>query len=158
MKHTFTLPNFPDSYFEIDTSIWTGKSKLKKDTILLEQSNESGKPFLIPDKTGNIIKAFPKKSLPDFVPDLEINGVKNQIFKKLAWYQYTLGALPLAMLFFGGAIGGGTGAVATMINFNIFREEGSEPLKYLKVVGIIVAAFLLYLGLSVGLLLLLNNK
>ena len=62
------------------------------------------------------------------------------------------------MLFFGGAIGGGTGAVATMINFNIFREEGSEPLKYLKVVGVIVAAFLLYLGLSVGLLLLLNNK
>lgn len=158
MKHTFTLANFPGSNFEIETSIWTGKSKLTKDNVSIEQSNESGKPFLIPDRTGNIVKAFPKKSLPDFGPSLEINGVKNHIFKKLEWYQYTLGALPILMLFFGGAIGGGIGGVATMINFNIFREEGSEPLKYLKVVGVIIAAFLLYLGLSVGLLLLINNR
>jgi hypothetical protein len=158
MKHTFTLPNFPGSNFEIETSFWTGKSKLTKDNVLIEQSNESGKPYLIPDQTGNIIKAFPKKSLPDFGTTLEINGVKNHIFKKLEWYQYTLGALPILMLFFGGAIGGGIGGAATMINLNIFREEGSDLSKYLKVIGVIVAAFLVYLGLSFGILLLINKS
>ncbi|WP_111310071.1 hypothetical protein [Confluentibacter sediminis] len=148
MKHTFQLQDFPNSYFEIETSIFTGKSKLLKNNIQVEQSTEKGRPFLIPNETGELIKAFPKQSFPDTVPALEINGVKNQIVAKLQWFQYVLGGLPILLLFVGGAIGGAIGAVAAVTNFNIFRQEGSETLKYLKVAGVILATYTLYFVLA----------
>ena len=91
MKYKFQLSDFPNSSFEIETSIWTGKSKLFKDNVQVEQSKEKGKPFIIPNGTEEPIKAFPKPSLPDVVPTLEINGIKNQIVPKLKWFQYVLG-------------------------------------------------------------------
>ncbi len=144
MKYNFQLPDFPNSNFEIEISIWTGKSKLLKDNVQVEQSKEKGKPFLILTDTGELIKAYPKQSLPDFVPTLEINGTKNQIVEKLKWFQYALGGLPILLLFAGGAIGAGIGAVGAMTSFNIFRQEGTMTSKYLKVIGIVVTTFLLY--------------
>lgn len=144
MKHKFQLLDFPNSNFEIETSIWTGKSKLLKDNVPVEQSKEKGRPFLIPNGTGDSIKVFPKQSFPDFIPTLEINGVKNQIVEKLKWFQYVLGGLPIILLFAGGAIGGAIGVVGAITNFNIFREEGSEASKYLKVTGVVLATFTLY--------------
>ncbi|MFA9189010.1 hypothetical protein AAGV33_11735 [Flavobacterium sp. FBOR7N2.3] len=144
MKHKFQLLDFPNSNFEIETSIWTGKSKLLKDNVQVEQSKEKGRPFLIPNGTSDLIKAFPKQSFPDFIPTLEINGVKNQIVEKLKWFQYVLGGLPIILLFAGGAIGGAIGVVGAITNFNIFREEGSEASKYLKVTGVVLATFTLY--------------
>ena len=148
MKYTFQLPDFPAVNFELTTSIWTGKSKLKKDNVAIEQSKEKGKPFLIPSTNGAIVKAFPKPSFPDMVPTLEINGVKNLIVEKLKWFQYVLGGLPFLLLFIGGAIGGIIGALATITNFNTLRQEGSEASKYMKVIGIIVASYVLYLTLA----------
>ena len=148
MRHKFQLTDFPDSNFEIETSIWTGKSKLLKDDVHVEQSKEKGKPFLIPKGNGELIKAFAKSSFPDFVPTLEINGIKNQVVEKLKWFQYVLGGLPILLVFVGGAIGGVIGAVGAITNFNIFRQEGSEASKYLKVIGIVFAAFVLYFILA----------
>lgn len=144
MKYNFKLPDFPNSDFEIETSIWTGKSKLSMDNLQLEQSKEKGNPFLIPSTNGEFVKAFPKQSLPDFVPTLEINGIKNQIVEKLKWVQYAIGGLPILLLFIGGAIGGVIGALGAMTNFNIFRQEGSEMSKYLKVIGIVIVSYILY--------------
>lgn len=144
MKYHFKLPDFPNSDFEIETSIWTGKSKLLKDNVVLEQSKERGKPFLIPNDTGQILKAFPKPTFPDFVPSLEINGSKYSVAEKLKWYQYIIGGLPIILLFLGGAIGGGIGAVASIYNFNTFRQENTNSIKYLKVIGITILAFTAY--------------
>lgn len=148
MKYNFQLPDFPNSNFEIETSIWTGKTKLQKDNVQIEQSSEKGKPFLIPNSSGEIIKAFPKQSFPDFVPILEINGTKNQIVEKLKWFQYVLGGLPILLVFVGGAIGGAIGAVGTITNYNVFRQEGIELSKYLKIIGITVVSFVLYFTIA----------
>ncbi|MFB9053172.1 hypothetical protein ACFFVB_08780 [Formosa undariae] len=144
MKYKFQLPDFRDSNFEIETSIWTGKSKLFKDDVQIEQSKEKGRPFLIPNGTNDLVKAFPKPSFPDFIPTLEINGVKNLIADKLKWYQYVLGGLPILLIFVGGLVGGVLGALAAITNFNIFRQEGTEASKYLKVIGISIMTFILY--------------
>lgn len=145
MKYNFTLPDFPVSVFEIEVSIWTGKSNLYMDNNLLKQSTEKGKPFLIPTTDGEYVKAFSKPSYLDMVPALEINGVKNQIVEKLKWYQYTLALLPVLLIFVGGAIGGGVGITAALINLNIFRIEGeAKGIKYLKVIGVVLLAYLIY--------------
>ncbi|MEO6303023.1 MAG: hypothetical protein ABIP51_07605 [Bacteroidia bacterium] len=157
MKQHFQLPDFPNSNFEIETSIWTGKSKLLKDNVLIEQSSERGKPFLIPNKNGELIKAFPKPSLPDFAPTLEINGTKHQIVEKLKWFQYVLGGLPIILLFVGGAIGGAIGALGVMLSYNAFRQEGTETSKYLKVIGFVLGSFVLYFVIATFAVTLLNK-
>lgn len=144
MKYNFQLLDFPNSNFEIETSIWTGKSKLQMDNIQEEQSKEKGKPFLIPLAIGDFVKAFPKTSFPDLVPKLEINGIENQIVEKLKWFQYLIGGLPILLLFLGGALGGGIGALGAIINFNIFRKDGTEFSKYTKIIGIVFGSYILY--------------
>jgi hypothetical protein len=143
MKYSFNLKQIPNSKFEIESFIWSGKSKIFKDGIEVAQSKEKGKPFLIPSENDKIIKAFPKNSLPDFAPTLEIDGVKIQIVEKLQWYQYALGVLPFGLIA-GGAIGGAIGALGTVVNFSIFRKEGSAISKYIKVLGIVLVSYSLY--------------
>lgn len=147
MKYQFTLANYPASTFELDSSVWTGKSFLYMDGKLLRQSTEKGKPFLIPSNAG-IVKAFPKPSFPDFAPTIVIDGTKHLIVEKLAWYQFALGALPILLLFLGGAIGGALGLVATIFNFQIFRSDTNISTKYAKVIVINIAAYVVFLVLA----------
>lgn len=114
------------------------------DTVQVEQSKEKGKPFLIPSSDGTIVKAFPKPALPDFVPMLEIHGIKNQTAERLTTFQYVIGLLPILLLFLGGAIGGAIGAVGAITNFYILRQEGTEMSKYAKVIGIIMTSYIVY--------------
>lgn len=144
MKHNFQLADFPNSNFELQISIWTGKLKLIMDNTLVEQGKEKGKPFLITTADGRITKAYPKPSFPDPIPTFEINGKKNQLVEKLKWYEYVIGGLPIVLLFAGGAIGGAIGGLCVMLNFSILRSPGSLPSKYVKILCLIIASFLIY--------------
>jgi len=149
MKYQFTLPDFPDSNFEIEVSFWTGKQTLYKDEVLVERSSEKGKPFLIPDNNGDIVKAFPKSAFPDIIPVLQINNLKYNIVEKLKWYQAVLAVMPFSIVFIGGgALGGGIGAVAFMLNLQLLRSEDNGNLKYLKAIGVTIAAFAIYFLIS----------
>lgn len=144
MKHTFKLPDFPNATFEMESSPWTGKSSLLMNSKPIEQLKEKGKPFLIPLTDGGHVKAYPKPTLPDFVPSLVINGVKNDIVEKLKWYQYAIGGLPILLIFMGGILGGAIGALAAITNFGILRQEGNDMVKYGKVIAISVAAYFVF--------------
>ena len=149
MNYEFQLPGISSSNFELVTSMWTGKSKLWMDNLPVEQSKEKGKPFLIPTPDGAITKAFPKQPLNDFAPILEIDGVKNLIVEPLKWYQSIISGLPIALFFIGGGFGALIGLLSTFINFNIFRQMGNEPAKYLKVTGVIFGACFLYFVIAI---------
>ncbi|MEN5231870.1 hypothetical protein [Sphingobacterium faecium] len=149
MKHQFTLPDFPDSNFQIEVSFWTGKQTLYKDEVLVERSSEKGKPFLVPDHNGDIVKAYPKATFPDIIPVLEINNLKYNIVEKLKWYQAVLAVMPFTLAFIGGgALGGGIGAVAALLNLQVLRNEKLGKISYLYVVNITIAAYAAYFFLA----------
>lgn len=149
MKHQFTLPDFPDSNFQIEVSFWTGKQTLYKDEVLVERSSEKGKPFLVPDHNGDIVKAYPKATFPDIIPVLEINNLKYNIVEKLKWYQAVLAVMPFTLAFIGGgALGGGIGAVAALLNLQVLRNEKLGKIRYLYVVNITIAAYAAYFFLA----------
>jgi|SRR5690606_6941178 len=145
MKYTFTLPHYPNSTFELETSIWTGKSKLWKDGELFERSSDKGKPFIIISESGELHRVYLKPDLPDLIPTLEINGVKHRIVQRLPWYQYVLALSPILMLFIGGALGAMAGLLASLYNLQIFRTEDSDIIKYLKVIAVSILAYIAYL-------------
>lgn len=144
MTYTFSLPDWPNAIFQMEHSIWTGKTLLFKDNHTVEQLTEKGKPFLIKKTDGEAVMAYPKMALPDLIPILEIEGIKHQVAPKLQWYEYAIGGLPLLLIFMGGAIGGGLGAAASVINYNLFRGTESNTIKYIKVIGVIIACYALY--------------
>lgn len=144
MKHTFTLPEFPNSTFEMETSIWTGKPTLAMDGELISRSGEKGRPFLIPTDSEEHVKAYPKPSYLDMVPALEIDGIRHNIVDKLKWYEYVLCLVPLLLVFIGGGLGGAIGGVGAVSNLQIMRTDGSNATKYLKVIAVSMAAYLVY--------------
>ena len=144
LKYKFTIDNFPNTTFELESSVWNGRSYLYMDGKLLKQSTEKGLPFLIPAKTGNI-KGYPKSSFPDFAPSIVIDGQKHLVASKLEWYQFTLAALPVLLVFFGGAMGGALGIAATIFNFQAFRSESNKNTQYARVIVTNIAAYVIFL-------------
>ncbi len=144
MRHSFTLPKFPDAVLEIETSIWTGRTKLFKDGVELERSSEKGKPFLAESDAGETIKIYPKAAIMELTPQLEIDGIKYSTQEKLPWYQNVVALLPMLLIFVGGGLGGGIGAVGSILNLKTFKGDGPTTTKYLKVIGISILSYVLY--------------
>ena len=147
MKYKFTIDNYPESAFELESSVLTGRSYLYMDGKQVKQSTEKGLPFLIPTRNG-IVKGFPKFTFPDFAPTLVIDGQKHFVAPKLEWYQFVLGALPVLLVFLGGAVGGALGIAATIFNFQAFRSETSTNTKYARVIVTNIASYVIFLVLA----------
>lgn len=149
MNSQFTLPNFPDSTFEMKYSTWFGTQSLYKDDQLVERSTEIGKPFLIPDSNGKIVKAYPKSAFPAIIPVLEINDIKYSIVERLPWYQMAFALLPFLLAFIGGGalgavLAGVIGAVASLLNLLILRSDQFGKIKYLYVINVTLIAYASY--------------
>lgn len=145
MRYPFTLPQFPDSTLEIETSIWTGRPTIWKDGVKLGRSVERGKPFLAEAASGEVYKIYPKQSFAAPLPALEIDGIKYDVRKKLAWYENVVALLPVLLVFIGGGLGGGIGVVATVQNLKIFQTNDNALVKYAKVIGVSLLSYLLYI-------------
>ncbi len=146
MKHPFALPHFPDAFLEIETSIWTGRTKLFKDGIELERSSEKGKPFFVESDAGEAIKIYPKATFTELTPLLEIDGIKYSTQEKLPWYQNVLALLPMMLLIIvGGGLGGGIGAAGWILNLKTLKGNEPATTKYLKVIGISILSYVLYM-------------
>lgn len=137
MKYQFTLPNFQKSIFEMKYSTWFGEQSLYKDDVPLERSKEKGKPFLIPTKSGEILKAYPKKDFPSIVQALEIDQIQHNIVEKLRWYDFAIALLPFCLVFIfnGKSILIAIALVAFLNNLDILRTNSTQKNKYLKVIG-----------------------
>lgn len=150
MNHQFTLPNFPDSTFKMKYSTWFGIQTLHKDDLPIKRSNEKGKPFLIPTDTGEMGKAYPKSGFPDIVRSLEINNIRYNIVEKLKWYDFAIALLPFCLVFIfkGNSISIGIAVAISISNLEILRNNNSQSMKYLKVIGLTVFAAAVYYLMS----------
>jgi len=85
----------------------------------------------------------------DPVPTIMVEGPKINVVEPLKWYQRAWCAIPILLILVGGALGGGTGGAAVVINGWIFRTEMSEPLKFLATGFVSFCAVIGYLVLAV---------
>ncbi|MEU2231975.1 hypothetical protein [Streptomyces vietnamensis] len=65
---------------------------------------------------------------------------KKRLFDGLAPWQTALAALPLALLFVGGAIGGAVGALGMVTNVKIAKTQLPTPVKAVAMLGVGLAA------------------
>ena len=83
------------------------------------------------------------------IPKVSIDGgAEFAVAPPLPWYAYALSAMPLVLIAFGGAIGGGLGACGAFINIGLFRSEHPLWLKILGAFIVTAIATLIYLVLA----------
>ncbi len=109
---------------------------------------------VLPKKKGKFIVTLPdgrevpiglKFGLDIFTPSVEVNNQIIDVAPKLPAYQAIWSGLPLAMIAFGGALGGGLGAMAAVLNLKIFRWNLSLPLKFVLTLLVSLASVLIWL-------------
>lgn len=86
-----------------------------------------------------------KHKFADPIPDVFIDNVKIEIAPAINGFAYIWAALPIVLLFIGGALGGLIGALATYLNFRIFRNTKNTAQKYIFTFLITLSAVLLFI-------------
>jgi hypothetical protein len=64
------------------------------------------------------------------IPQLVVEGKTIQVVEPLKWYEWAWSALPVALIFIGGALGGITGVVGLMLNAKVFRSDLNGFVKF----------------------------
>ena len=85
----------------------------------------------------------------DPIPQVTVDGKTIKIAEPLAWYVWLWGGLPILLLFIGGALGGGLGAAAMMINGRIFRADMHGALKFALTGVISLVTTLVFFALGI---------
>ena len=100
--------------------------------------------FQLRTNTGALLDIKFKGRFFDPVPNLLVSGRTIQIAPALAWYQYAWMAIPVLLVFTGGAIGGLCGGAAAMTSGRVFRSDLNDGTKYALTGLVSVAAFITY--------------
>lgn len=144
-KQKFAVSQLPQIQFEIEQHLLSGKIKLKADDKYIECERRDKNLFNYYDAMGNLFAIYIKPQLFGMGFHVFVNKVplETSAFQgaALKWYEIVLAFLPLVLIM-GGAIGGGIGALAAVINMNLFKGNASH--RYLKVVGVTVLAIVIY--------------
>jgi len=85
----------------------------------------------------------------DPVPLLDIDGQRVEIARPLRWYEIVWLALPVLLIFAGGAIGAIVGFVAAGINASIFRSDRSTFMRYALTAGVSLLAVVGWIAFAV---------
>jgi hypothetical protein len=78
------------------------------------------------------------------VPGLQVDGKPVQITEPLPWYQWVWSALPVILIFTGGALGAIVGMIATAINIKIMRDQSSPLFQYGFTLAVSVGAVIVF--------------
>lgn len=99
--------------------------------------------YQLPTVDGRTVAARVRSSLLDPYPTIEISGVRHRTGPSLPVALRLLALLPLVLVF-GGAIGGGIGALAVVVNLAIGRTKASAAGRAGLMIGVLAAAVVLW--------------
>jgi hypothetical protein len=92
-----------------------------------------------------------KYNLVDPIPTLKVGEETVQLATPMQWYEYGWSAVPMLLVFMGGALGGLVGGAATVTNGRIFRSDRSPVAKYGLAGVVTVSSVVIFLGLVIAL-------
>ncbi|MBI3000664.1 MAG: hypothetical protein HYY46_19765 [Deltaproteobacteria bacterium] len=107
------------------------------------------KRYMLRDNRGNQVEFLFRFNGLDPAPRSDVEECVLRRARPLRWYEYAWIALPVSIVFGGGALGVLCGLPAIYTSMRIFRTERASLLKYLFTGSISCASMLAYTGLVV---------
>jgi hypothetical protein len=108
-------------------------------------SAKAGRVYDVRDNHGRARRVRLRPTL-DVVPKVQIDDEEPiQLLPKLEWYELAWAAWPVILVGIGGAIGGGLGGLAAVVNVRVFRSSMSPVQRYALTLTIGLAAVFVYL-------------
>ena len=101
--------------------------------------------YVLQLNTGQQVIAHVTPGFFDPAPKLTINGYPIAVARPFQWYEWMIMCVPLILIGFGGALGGGLGAAAAVANGFVLRSTMPAALRYLAAMGITAVAIVGYL-------------
>jgi hypothetical protein len=136
-------PRFQSKSLMVRPGGW-GAPKLVLNGDVQERSKGS---YQVLDDQGKLAVVKLKSGI-DPIPKLDLDGEILQVARPLAWYEYAWAAWPFGLVAVGGALGGGLGAGAAIVNLKIMRAELSAPGRFAACAAVGVVTVVLYVVLA----------
>ena len=155
MKYTVDLEGFEGQKIEVQPAGLFGAPKLFVNDVEARNGAKRGEMILTSNDGREVVAAWRNNFLD--VPKLVVENKSINVVKPLAWYEWVWNGWPVVLLFGGGALGGLFGALAIVINLNVFRSQQNTGLKYLLTGLISFSALIAYIIAGIALSLLINR-
>ncbi len=155
MNYLVNLEGFEGQKIEVQPASFFGSAKLLVNNVEARKGVKRGEMLLTRNDGREVVAAWRNNFLD--VPKLMVDKQVVDVAKPLAWYEWIWNGWPIVLLFAGGALGGLIGALALVLNINIFRSQNNTLLKYLITGAISIVALFVYLILGIALTLLINR-
>lgn len=138
MEYVVSVPDFDGHLPVLVTGRWLSSARLFQDGQPAPRTPK-GRQVVLHRASGQevIARIRPRGWLAlDPVPDIEIDGSRIEVVAPLTWRQWLWSALPICLLFLGGALGAFVGAIALTINARLFRQT-PDPLRAYVFTGLV---------------------
>lgn len=146
MNYEVDIPGLSNK-LEVENSFWKG-TKLLFGGQHLEKGPKRGTFRLNLDSGEEVIVKFVNTFLD--IPKLDVNGTVIKVVEPLKWYQWVWSALPVVIVFGGGALGALFGLIAVQVNLRVFRSGLEGFAKYLVAGAVSAAAVVIYFVLALA--------
>ncbi len=144
MRYQLNIPALPGRKVEVELPGIFSSATILVDGQPATKAAKRGK-FFIRATDGRESLIGLKTSFLDPVPQVLWVGRTIKVVEPLAWYQWLWTAIPLVLVFLGGAVGGALGGVAMVFNIRILRSDMGGILRYALVALLSFGSFGAYI-------------
>ncbi|HJZ49831.1 MAG TPA: hypothetical protein VKE41_21790 [Roseiflexaceae bacterium] len=148
MQHSVNVEGFEGRQLVVESAGFFSGPRLMLDGKPASKGPKRGQ-LLLRRNDGVDVIAQLRGLFVDPIPQVTVDGKTIKIAEPLPWYVWVWSGLPIVLLFMGGALGGGLGAVAMMINGRIFRSDMHGALKFAITGAISLVTALVFFTLAI---------
>ncbi len=148
MQHYINAEGFEGRQLVVESAGFFAGPRLMLDGQPASKGPKRGQ-LLIRRNDGIDVIAQLRSVFIDPIPQLTVDGKTIRIAAPLPWHVWLWGGLPILLLFLGGALGGGLGVAAMMINGRVFRTDMHGALKFAITGAISLVTVLVFFTLAI---------
>ena len=147
MSYPVKLPGFEGQEIVVEPAGFFSGPRLLVNGQPAPKGKERGEMLVRRNDGKDVVFSFRSNFLD--VPALVVDGKPYELVVPLKWYEWAWNALPIMLIFTGGAPGALIGILAMSFNLKVFRSSENALLKYLLTGAVGVGAFVVYFVLAI---------
>jgi len=150
VRYAIPVEGFRQRPIELETAGLLSGARLLQNGDRAPKGPKRGSFTLIRDDGTEVVaRVRPAAFFVDPVPTVQIGDQQIRVVRPFQWYEIAWLALPILLLFVGGAIGAAVGFVAAAVNATIMRSDRPWLIRYLQTGGVSILAVVAYIVLAV---------